>query len=98
MAGMVMGAPRQAGQTAGVSLGVLITAEGEQKKGSGGEEGEIQEGLIIRPLLLCPINALVNSADYERNQELQSLMILHQRVQKAGGKKKFPKEPLSSPR
>ena len=62
MAGMVMGAPRQAGQTAGVSLGVLITAEGEQKKGSGGEEGEIQE---------APINALlVTSADFEQNQEL----------------------------
>ena len=26
---MVMGTPRQAGQTAGVSLSVLITAEGE---------------------------------------------------------------------
>ena len=40
MAGMLMGAPRQAAQTAGVSLSVLITAEGEQKKGPGGEEGE----------------------------------------------------------
>ena len=45
MAGMVMGAPRQAAQTAGVSLSVLITAEGEQKKGIWKEE--IQEGLIM---------------------------------------------------
>ena len=79
MAGMVMGAPRQAAQTAGVSLSVLITAEGEQKKGIW--KGEIQEGLIM---VANKCTGEWHSADYEQNQELQSLLrpIFHQRAQK----------------